>query len=397
MSHQEQEQEQEEEEEIRVMLKCVKSLLWYVDHTLRIVDSWETELRHLPHHHQQLLWPKRQTMLQELREAARSNQLVLDRIVKANPFLGRGSFALSPSDVRERMSAIIINGEDVDKVRSTLKQIARDWSEEGAEERDACYGPILEELSRRFPDVDQRGDVRVLVPGSGLGRLPFEIVTRGFTCEGNEWSFHMLLTSFLILNRPMEEPLAVYPYIHEPCNNLRISDQLRCCHFPDVAPDSLSVAEGRFSTSAGDFVEVYGPQTDTWDVVVTCFFLDTARNVVQYVECIANMLKPGGVWINFGPLLFHYAGMDGGSVEITYEEVRDIMYAYGFRFEMEEIRDCVYASNRMSMMHTVFRCAFFAATIQKVQDKGEREGEGADPPSQEMEAMEEDAKASEPV
>ena len=55
---------------------------------------------------------------------------------------------------------------------------------QGAEERDACYGPILEELSRRFPDVDQRGDVRVLVPGSGLGRLPFEIVTRGglFVC-----------------------------------------------------------------------------------------------------------------------------------------------------------------------------------------------------------------------
>ena len=32
-----------------------------------------------------------------------------------------------------------------------------------------------------------------------------------------------------------------------------------------------------------------------WDSVVTCFFIDTAHNVVEYLEVIARALKPGGV------------------------------------------------------------------------------------------------------
>ncbi len=41
-------------------------------------------------------------------------------------------------------------GPDVDKVCTTLKQIVRDWSIEGAEERDACYNPILNELKNLY-------------------------------------------------------------------------------------------------------------------------------------------------------------------------------------------------------------------------------------------------------
>lgn len=31
---------------------------------------------------------------------------------------------------------------DIDKARSTLRQFYRDWSAEGAAEREACYGPV---------------------------------------------------------------------------------------------------------------------------------------------------------------------------------------------------------------------------------------------------------------
>lgn len=37
-----------------------------------------------------------------------------------------------------------------------------------------------------------------------------------------------------------------------------------------------------------------------WDCVATCFFIDTAHNVLDYIETIWNILKPGGVWINLG-------------------------------------------------------------------------------------------------
>jgi hypothetical protein len=32
-----------------------------------------------------------------------------------------------------------------------------------------------------------------------------------------------------------------------------------------------------------------------WDAVVTCFFLDTAHNIVEYIEIISKLLKDGGV------------------------------------------------------------------------------------------------------
>ena len=42
--------------------------------------------------------------------------------------------------------------------------------------------------------------VRVLCPGAGLGRLVFEVVCRGYACQGNEFSYFMLFVSNFILN-----------------------------------------------------------------------------------------------------------------------------------------------------------------------------------------------------
>lgn len=44
--------------------------------------------------------------------------------------------------------------------------------------------------------------------------------------------------------------------------------------------------------------------SESWDCVATCFFIDTAHNVLEYMETIWKILKPGGVWINLGELVF---------------------------------------------------------------------------------------------
>ena len=56
---------------------------------------------------------------------------------------------------------------DVDKVRYVLKNLARDWSAEGAGERQQSHGPILEELERYLPvpAVHEGPPPRVMVPG----------------------------------------------------------------------------------------------------------------------------------------------------------------------------------------------------------------------------------------
>ena len=107
-----------------------------------------------------------------------------------------------------------------------------------------------------------------------------------------------------------------------------------------------------------------------WDCVASCFFIDTAHNVIDYLERIHTILKPGGFWINFGdssilvtasaivilslppslplslppsfppslppslppppppragPLLYHFADSPGEpSVELSWEDIRRI-------------------------------------------------------------------------
>jgi len=40
---------------------------------------------------------------------------------------------------------------DLEKVQATLKQLVRDWSSEGARERQMCYQPIIDEVLKNFP------------------------------------------------------------------------------------------------------------------------------------------------------------------------------------------------------------------------------------------------------
>lgn len=47
-------------------------------------------------------------------------------------------------------------------------------------------------------------------------------------------------------------------------------------------------------------------EPNEWNCVATCFFIDCAPNVIEFIESIYNILQPGGVWINLGPLLYHY-------------------------------------------------------------------------------------------
>ena len=77
---------------------------------------------------------------------------------------------------------------------------------------------------------------------------------------------------------------------------------------------------------AGEFIEVYAPQLSEWDCVATCFFIDTANNIFKYIETIYDILQPGGIWVNFGPLLYHYADMEGEcSIELSWEELEHVI------------------------------------------------------------------------
>lgn len=161
-------------------------------------------------------------------------------------------------------------GQDLDKVRATLLQLSREWSEEGMEEREISMGRILAECEELFPDVLERPHVRILVPGAGLGRLVVEFVKRGFQCQGNEFSYQMLLVSSFILNRAYcANYYQIFPFIHKFSHVSSRNNQIRPVYIPDFNPSDVSQITDKFpsidagelmSMAAGSFVDLYGPQ-----------------------------------------------------------------------------------------------------------------------------------------
>ncbi|KIP04985.1 hypothetical protein PHLGIDRAFT_75016 [Phlebiopsis gigantea 11061_1 CR5-6] len=260
------------------------------------------------------------------------------------------------------------DGGDLARVRETLKHFVRDWSVEGAAERTAILQPILDAL--RTTPGDRRVDLRVLVPGAGLGRLAYEISELGYQTTANELSWFMSLGLRFLLSPSTTQTAhqhRVYPYAYW-FSHQRTNDALfRAVSFPDVVPrlrDTLRLAEG-------DFLALKPPRGTTgYDYVVTLFFIDTSANAISTLEQIYTLLRPGGVWINLGPLL--WPGGAQARVELSLEEVLRLAKLIGFKIEgqdtpasCEQYRrktvHCEYTSDNQAMMKYSYLAEFWVA------------------------------------
>ena len=274
--------------------------------------------------------------------------------------------------------------EDLSKARTTINQLYRDWSAGGASERNACNGPVLDDIDKIFGHVPDKARLRILVPGAGLARLVFDLCRRGFNTEGNEVSYHQLIASSWMLNhtqRPRQFKL--YPFACNFDNIISREHQLQAVEVPDIHPSTeleqmdettLTAAGDRMTMSAAEFVSHYGDGAhhEVFDAVVTVFFIDTAPNVLRYIEVVRSCLKKGGAWVNIGPLLWHFGDRpigneanieEPGSVELTVEEVLSLIEQMGFVIEKHEIRDggAGYIQNPASLLLNVYRLSHWIA------------------------------------
>lgn len=284
---------------------------------------------------------------------------------------------------------------NMEKVVSTLRQLVREWSEEGAAERNLCFGVVINELEQLFPDKSKRNSVKIVVPGCGLGRLPLELAARGFQAQGNEFSFHMLFTSNFMLNMTQfQNQYLIHPYIHSVSQQKTRDYQTRGIKIPDVHPGELLERSeqkgyllGELSMVSGSFDDVYlnsikeeeeQGQFQTVDVVTTVFFIDTAPNIFRTLDAISSIIKSGGYWINFGPLLWHYedtaeVASNNESIdedddkrtqglELTAEEVLSLLPKYGFELikHQSEI-PCTYTMDVLGMGGYIYKCEYWLA------------------------------------
>jgi hypothetical protein len=334
--------------------------------------------------------------LDRVDDAIDANADIASQMLKSG--LDSFSLQLEPQEVARdwRNTA---RSTDIDKARTTLRQLYRDWSTEGRVERQACYDPVLHDLSSIYSGIDDKCLLKVLVPGAGLGRLVFEICKLGYTVEGNELSYHQLIASNWILNQTSSsKQYDLYPFALTFSNHVNRESQLKSVKVPDIDPgaelDSASTgmsthAFERMTMTAADFLVLYGDtqHEKKYDAVITVFFLDTAPNVLRYIEVVQDCLRDGGYWINLGPLLWHFeerdaakhknksgqhAGEDAldnlgieepGSVELTNDEILLLVESMGFTIEQHEVRNdgAGYIQDPDNMLQYTYRLSHWIA------------------------------------
>ena len=176
----------------------------------------------LPSSHWQILAEPPLSLLQNLSDvddAIDCNSDIAAAIVKR----GLQAFNLpeKPASGHARNWQGCAKAEDIDKAHSTIRQFYRDWSAEGAQERQSCHGYVMDQLRAAFEHRPEGTDTAsrpmILVPGAGLGRLVYEISKAGYDVEGNEISYHQLLASSWILNHAgaSPHPLSLCNSIHQ--------------------------------------------------------------------------------------------------------------------------------------------------------------------------------------
>ncbi|KAI3321753.1 N2227-like protein-domain-containing protein [Xylariaceae sp. AK1471] len=394
----------EDPEEVRVIFCALDSFSQYAKHAhLNCTHLRRQAFYALPQAHWQMLAAPPFNYLDTLNrvdDAIESNAELARMIVK----FGLRSFGMVEGD-QEAVMPVEWSGiakyNDLDKARSTLRQFYRDWSAEGRVERDACYGPVFRALeaekARKADTTTQTPPdaaippLKVLVPGAGLGRLVFDLCRLGYDSEGNEISYHQLLASSYILNScDRAGQHTIYPWIHSFSNHRSRANQFTGYGIPDVHPQqTLAATGGKIGTMqmcAADFLCLYGDDAHagTYDAVAAVFFLDTAPNLIRYLEVIRRCLRPGGVLINVGPLLWHWEnhvpghhGYDGdgdydentslgiadpGSFELTDDEVVALVEKMGFVVETRESGlTAPYVQDAQSMLQTVYRASHWIA------------------------------------
>lgn len=141
----------------------------------------------------------------------------------------------------------------------------------------------------------------------------------------NEWSTYMIAAYRYLEANHAPDAIRIHPFIDSLSHHATNLDLIRQVSLP--AEDAVTAVSGVLLVE-GDFTTVLADRKGQYDVVVTHFFIDTARNLMSYLDTIHALLRPGGHWVNFGPLLYG----TGPWVQLSLDEVVLVAEAMGFEF-----------------------------------------------------------------
>jgi len=233
---------------------------------------------------------------------------------------------------------VAIGGESYSSFSSMLLHLFRDWSDSCKHVMRDVYGPIVGAVKEHVPvrEGSEKGP-SLLLPGAGLCRLGYELMCEGYDVECNEFSKVFVTLSDFIFNGCSQQ-LPIAPLAHSFTENRKLSDQYFEVDVPTPMPRTTALEKDRtMRMTAGDVVSIYkagGPGHRKFDGVVTCFFIDTGDDLIEYMRTIDQVLDEGGVWINYGPLNFK----KDLRLKLTWEEIQEVWEHMGYEFlQVEQV------------------------------------------------------------
>jgi len=166
------------------------------------------------------------------------------------------------------------------------------------------------------------------------------------------------------------------PYAHWFSHQKSNTSLFRAIKFPDVVPRFSE----KFHLIEEDFLKLASPTTtlqplswmkhigrrEGYDYIVTLFFIDTSLDVLATISHIHKLLRPGGTWINLGPLLWTGGGQT--KLELSLEEVLEAAEEIGFVIDKSETGtsarrtvECEYTSDKNAMMRWTYKAEYWVA------------------------------------
>ncbi|KAL3809883.1 hypothetical protein ACHAXA_010492 [Cyclostephanos tholiformis] len=256
-----------------------------------------------------------------------------------------------------------------DTAAHIITHLVRDWTASGKSIRQDTHDWIVDQLCKLhnnriagYSYVGLNSEFYsplspVIVPGAGMARLAFDIaftntekddcgsnmVPYPFIVEAVDNSIVMAAATYHILHRaanrrPDTDFSKIYPFVSDPFTN-EVDSRRRWepAEFTDENISNMFIHfdpqqsnhRPRLSYVIGDFVSLYASPSKSgmYGSIVTCFFIDTATNIYEYLLTIRNLLRIGGVWINLGPVQWH----QNAQLQPSTEELKDIIVLAGFK------------------------------------------------------------------
>ena len=342
-------------EEFKRFLCAIDSMENYIFQNKYQVDALNKDYSSLDKKYLSKMKYDYKTRIKRLEEAYNLNQIFLKKIsqlYKPNPSYLKN---ISMEEIKKNSY-----NESINLNWAVFMYISRDWTTARKKERDINYIPIINTVKNFI-----KPGANILIPGAALLRLGYELALLGYNIDANDYNFFNVILCDYLFNYSKKDEFSFQPLIRSFSNFLTEDAVFTKYSFPDEDIGVNLEGKGKMKMFAGDFTKMYNDKSNYYDCVITCFFIDTAKNIFEYIDVIEKVLKNGGLWINFGPLSYHWIGYQNiPSIELPYDKLKEVIENFGFDFINEEInKTVIYCEMENSMKNDYYNCVFF--TVRK--------------------------------